>query len=98
MAYEVIINKRFTIKLLNILEYIEKEFGTKVAQDFLSRVRTRIYALKSHPYIGSLTSLKNARSTSVTKHNRLYYRIARNKIIILNLYDTRSKKYGKLVS
>lgn len=95
MAYEVKINKRFTNKLLNILDYIEKEFGTKVAQDFLSKIRTRIYALRSHPYIGSLTSLKNVRSTSVTKHNRLYYRISKNKIIILNIYDTRSKNFGK---
>ena len=95
MAYEIIIKKRFTNKLLGVLDYLEKEWGKKVALAFLDKVRTRVYALQSHPYIGALTSMKNVRSTLVTKHNRLYYRVVKNKIFILNLYDTRRKNRGK---
>ena len=91
MAYEIIINKRFTNKLLNVLDYLEGEWGSKVAHTFLDVVYTRIYLLQSHPHIGSLTSINNVRSTSITKHNRLYYKIVDNKVVILNLYDTRKK-------
>ncbi len=91
MAYEIVINKRFTNKLLHVLDYLEKEWGRKVASVFLSKVYSRIYALQSHPYIGSLTSINQVRSTIITKHNRMYYKIVKNKIVILNLYGTRRK-------
>jgi len=94
MAYEIVIKKRFTNKLLGVIDYLEKEWGKNVAHSFLDKVRTRIYALQSHPYIGALTSKKDVRSTLITKHNRLYYRVIKNKIFILNLYDTRRKNHG----
>lgn len=96
MAYEIVINKRFSNKLLLVLDYLEKEWGRTVAIAFLNKVYSRIYALQSHPYIGAPTSLSNVRSTLITKHNRMYYRIVKNKIVILNLYDTRKRNPGKL--
>jgi plasmid stabilization system protein ParE len=95
MAYEIVINKRFTNKLLIVLDYLEKEWGSKVAHAFLDTIYSRIYALQSHPYIGSLTSMRNVRSTLITKHNRMYYKVVDNKIVILNLYDTRRRNQGK---
>jgi len=95
MAYEIIINKRFTNKLLNVLDYLEKEWGKKVALAFLDTVYTRIHTLQSHPYIGSLTSFDNVRSTFITKHNRMFYKVVKNKIVILNLYDTRKRNRNK---
>jgi plasmid stabilization system protein ParE len=96
MEYEIIINKRFSNKLLGVLDYLEKEWNRKVAKAFLSKVYSRIFALRTHPYIGSLTSMENVRSTLITKHNRMYYKVVNNKIVILNLYDTRKKKRGKM--
>jgi len=90
MAYEIVIKKRFTNKVLGVIDYLEKEWGKKVAQVFLDKVRTRINAIQSH--------VKNVRSTLITKHNRLYYRVVENKIYILNLYDTRRKKRRKFGS
>jgi plasmid stabilization system protein ParE len=95
MAYEIVINKRFTNKLVSVLSYLEEEWGSKVAHTFLDTVYARIYALPSHPNIGSLTSIRNVRSTFITKHNRLYYKVVDNKIVILNLYDTRRRNQGK---
>ena len=96
MAYEIIVKKRFTNKLLGVLDYLEKEWGIQVAIEFLGKVQTRINALKAHPYIGAQTSLVNVRSTLITKHNRLFYRVNKDKIVILNLYDTRRKNRNKL--
>lgn len=91
MAYEVIINKRFTNKLIEVLDYLEKEWGKRVAEEFLDIVQTRIDALQHHPYIGSLTNIYQVRGLHITRHNRMFYRVVKNKIIILNLYDTRKK-------
>ena len=59
MAYEIIIKKRFTNKLLHVVDYPEREWGKNVANAFLDKVRIRINSLPSHPHIDALTSIKN---------------------------------------
>lgn len=92
MAYEIVFKKRFSSKLLNVLEYLEREWNAKVASAFLDIIDRRIDSLKSHPHIGALTSIRDVRSIHVTKHNRIYYKVVDKKVILLNLYDTRKKK------
>jgi len=74
---------------------LKKEWSKEIAQTFQDKTTTRIIALQSHPYIGAPTGVKNVRSTLITKHNRMFYRIEGSKIAILNLYDTRKKQSGK---
>ena len=90
MAYEVVISKRFSNKLLIVLDYLQNKFGKSVANEFQDKLIIRIYILQINPFIGAPTGISNVRSTLITKHNRMYYRIKDNKLIILNLYDTRS--------
>ncbi len=90
MAYEIVINKRFTNKLLHVLDYLEKEWGKKVAIEFQDKVFVRIYMLQLNPFIGAPVGIASTRSTLINKQNRMYYRIKDNKIVILNLYETRS--------
>jgi plasmid stabilization system protein ParE len=90
MAYEIVINKRFTNKLLNVLDYLEKEWGKKVAVDFQDKVFVRIYMLQLNPFIGAPVGITSVRSILINKQNRMYYRVQDNKVVILNLYDTRS--------
>jgi len=49
MAHEIVINKRFTNKLLKVLDYLEHEWSKEVALAFLMKVYSRIHALQSHP-------------------------------------------------
>ena len=88
MAYEISFNKRFENKLVSLLAYLEKEWGKKVADDFLHKVDLRIISLQHHPFIGTLTTIKKVRGIHITKHNRIYYKVVNNKVTILNLYDT----------
>ncbi len=37
MAYEIILKKRFTNKLIKVLAYLEQEWSQKVAADFLKK-------------------------------------------------------------
>lgn len=90
MAYEVILNKRFSDKMLRVLDYLEAEWGKRVANEFLNTIYTRIDMLQINPFIGAPTGIGAVRSIHVTKHNRIFYRVKGKQVIILNLYDTRS--------
>ena len=90
MAYKIIVKKRFTKKVTNLLSYLELNWERRVIKDFALKLKFRIDTLSAQPYIGSVSKkAKNVRSIFITKHNKLYYRINNDTIEILNLYDTR---------
>ena len=89
MAYEIIVKKRFTAKVLRLLIYLEKEWSKTVADNFVAILEGRIETLSRQPYIGTPSGMKNVRTILISKHNRLYYRIKSNKIEIITLFDTR---------
>jgi plasmid stabilization system protein ParE len=90
MAYEVIYRIRFRKKLVRLLDYLERAWGQKVANDFLEKLESRIYRLSKQPQTGIIsTKIPSVRSVFITYQNRLFYRIKGEKIEILNLYDTR---------
>ncbi len=91
MGHQIIEKKRFTNKLFKLLEYLEKEWGHKVAANFFAKIKAHLNLLSNQPYIGQLESKKNIRSILITKHNRLYYRVEGSSIEVLNMYDTRMK-------
>ena len=75
MAYEIIVKKRFTNKLLKLLSYLEMEWGGAVAEKFSIKLERRLDTLLEQPLIGAESDILNVRSILITKHNRLYYRI-----------------------
>jgi plasmid stabilization system protein ParE len=90
MAYEIVIKKRFTYKVQKVLTYLEKEWSSKVASEFLLKIDHRISLLVTQPEIGAPSlKVKDVRAVLITRHNKMYYQIKNNKVIILNLYDTR---------
>lgn len=90
MVYKIIFKKHFCNKLQNLLGYIENEFGLLVAQRFAKQLDKKFMILQQQPFIGQPSvCIQNIRSIHAGKHNRLYYRIEGNKIIIINMYDTR---------
>lgn len=90
MAYQIIVKKRFTNKVEKTLIYLEKEWSYKVAVEFLQKIDRRFELLSKHPYAGAPSAkIKDIRGLLITRHNRLYYKIKDNKVIILNMYDTR---------
>lgn len=89
MAYPVIYKKRYLNSLDKLLEYLEKQWPAETASDFLNVLENCITAIKINPHIGIETKIKNTRSILITKHNRLYYRLKKEKIVILNMIDTR---------
>jgi plasmid stabilization system protein ParE len=96
MAYQIIVKKRFTNKVQKVLSYLEKEWSHKVAAEFLSKIDRRIELISRHPEIGRPSEkIENVRGLLITRHNRMYYTIKGDKIIILNMYDTRMNPENK---
>ena len=90
MAYQIIVKKRFTNKVQKVLAYLEKEWSHKVAADFLIKIDRRFALLTKQPTIGKPSSkIKKIRGLLITRYNKLYYTIEDDKVIILNMYDTR---------
>lgn len=91
MAYEIIYKKRFSNKLFKLLDYLRSDWGKPVAEKFIIELQKRLSTLSEQPYIGVPSiAVKPVRSILITKHNRIFYRIKRNEIEVLNMYDTRS--------
>lgn len=90
MVYQIIFKKRFLNKLEKLLTYIESEFGLLVAQRFAKQLDKKFQSLQLQPYAGTASvNFPNVRSILAGKHNRMYYRIESNEIVIINMYDTR---------
>ena len=90
MAYQIIVKKRFTNKIVRLLEYLEMEWGKTVADNFIKEIDRRLHTISEQLLMGVASNDdKTVRSILITKHNRLYYRIKVNTIEIVNMYDTR---------
>ena len=90
MAYKIVPTLRFKKKTIKVLEFLEKEWSHKVAREFLLKIDKKFEILSTNPMIGrSSEKYKNVRAVLITPHNKMYYRIVSNKILILNLFDTR---------
>lgn len=90
MAYKI----RWTANALEdyecVIDYLVKMWPFTVALDFEDIVRKKLANLSSLPFMGIASEKKPMiRSISLTKHNRLYYRITDDTIELLNIFDTR---------
>ena len=90
MAYTIVTKKRFLNKVKNLQEYLLTNWLDVVEADFMKKLDDKIKLLAQQPFIGIETSINNKiRTTLITKHNRIYYKIEGNNVIILNMIDTR---------
>jgi plasmid stabilization system protein ParE len=89
MALKIVIKKRFYNSLKKLSVYLDNEWGTNYTDKYLIAVYKKIESISEYPFSGVLTPIKNTRSILAGKHNRIYYRVEKTKIIILNIRDTR---------
>ncbi|MBS1975839.1 MAG: type II toxin-antitoxin system RelE/ParE family toxin [Bacteroidetes bacterium] len=82
--------KKAQRRLDEILEYIEKEFGTTARQSFRDKARNFTRILIEFPEIGTLEiKEKSLRAFQLTKQTRVFYRVKKDRIVILTLFDSR---------
>lgn len=92
MALEIVFTKRADKKLDNILHYLQNEWSVKVAGEFIETLYITLDNIVVFPEIGLIINdEKQIRAFLITKHTKLYYRIEKGKLIVLNFIDTRKK-------
>jgi plasmid stabilization system protein ParE len=79
-----------------ILEYIEREFGAKARQTFREKTQDFTRILTEFPEMGTLEiKEKNLRAFQLTKQTRVFYRVKKDSIVILTLFDSRQNPKKK---
>jgi plasmid stabilization system protein ParE len=99
MAYRIKINKKFEIESQKVYQYLAEEWSFKAADDFIENLYARIDQLSEVPLSGSPASRhKNVRKITLSKHNKVYYRVKGRTITVLSLFeskkDPKKNKYG----
>jgi plasmid stabilization system protein ParE len=74
----------------NILTYINKNWGDKVASNFIDLTENILNQISINPkQFPIIYKRKKVRKCVLTKHNTLFYRDGKTNIEILRIYDTR---------
>jgi plasmid stabilization system protein ParE len=89
MAYRVTYKKRYLNNVAKLVFYLRNEWNDTVAAEVATSINKKIAQVSRHPYIGNLQGREKIRSVIVSRHSRLYYRIERNTIMIMNIIDMR---------
>lgn len=77
-------------KLAEILNHIELKFGITSRQSFKEKTRDFTRLLVDFPEIGTLEiKEKNLRGFQLTKQTRIFYRIKKDRIVILTFFNSR---------
>ena len=72
-----------------LVDYLKKEWGTKVTIRFIERVDTTLEAIRKNPFLYSLHDpSKNIRKCVIHGRIILYYRINGNTVEILRFWNT----------
>ena len=91
MGLQIVAKKRFLNSFQKITSYLKQEFGKSVAEDFTKIVLRKLDLIADKPNIGVNTTVKNTKTVLAGKgfQNRIYYRVEKNKLVMLNLKDIR---------
>ena len=90
MVEEIRWSKNAIQEYRNVVDYLLVEWNEDIALRFIELLEHKMQIIAKHPFTG-LCSKNNPdiRSVSITKHNRLYYKITKDWLEIVNIFDTR---------
>lgn len=78
----------------HILNYLETEWSTRISESFYDETFDRLQLILNYPEIAIQSlAIPSWRKILITKHNILIYRSDKDRIIVLNILDTRSAAY-----
>jgi plasmid stabilization system protein ParE len=90
MAYEIIVTDHFEETVAQTANWLQYRWSADSALKFQSKLLSIVVKISNRPGIGRVSLKdKTVRSVLVTKHNRLYYSISGNSIILLELFETK---------
>ncbi|MGV9002999.1 type II toxin-antitoxin system RelE/ParE family toxin [Flavobacterium sp.] len=82
------------ISLLEIVEYIETDFGTLVAEKYYFKVLETVENIGINPTLFPIYQhSSSSRKAVINKKTILYYKIVAEEIILLAFYDVRKEMH-----
>ena len=96
MAKKIVWTKRASRKFDAVIDYLETDWNENVVRAFVQKTETILELLSQNPELGTVeNSDKGVYGFRLTKHNRIFYRIEKNRLIVLNMFDNRKHSEKK---
>lgn len=90
MSTQIVITGKAEVELENIADYLFAEFGNQVKERFIIRFRKVCNIISDNPKMYPISNAKrNLRKCILSKQCNVYFRVYRNRIEILSVFDTR---------
>jgi len=90
MVESVIWTKKASLRLDEMIEYLENEGAPLAASNLVTRIINRIGVLMNYPEIGRPVKANSLiRYVRIDKHKIMFYRIQGDKLFISNFFDQR---------
>lgn len=87
---KVIFSKRATKRLGNLFEYLEREWSSKIKDNFIKKFDKSILQIKLYPNSGTKSKeVEGLHKLVVTKQTSVYYKFDDNTINIITIFDSR---------
>jgi plasmid stabilization system protein ParE len=92
MAYEIIWTSASRENYKDIIDSLLEKWSFDVAEEFTNKIIDRLTLLEMNPYLGtSHQEITALRKLLIPPHNHLYYTVANQQVILLNIVDSRRK-------
>jgi plasmid stabilization system protein ParE len=96
MDYQIKWSKKAIIKLDHLKEYLTNEFGIIVCNKFIDSIIDFVILTPTFRSLGTNENEKhNIRKYVLSKQTSIIFKVKKNEIIILNLYDNRQNPKNK---
>lgn len=91
-GYKILWTKEANNNLESILKYLEENWTVKEIRKFSQKLNTRINIIKQNPKAYPfLISKIELRKSVLTRQTTIYYKVKKDSIIIVALFDNRKK-------
>lgn len=89
-GYKLMWSDRALADLKNIIDYLLENWTQREIRNFSRRLDKRLELISVNPNLfPRTTKRKNVRKSVLTKHTVIYYKVERNMVAIVTLFDPR---------
>lgn len=97
MAKKIIWTPEAELSFECVIEYLKEKWSDKETRKFIVKVNEVVQHISSHPLAYRSAGKEDVREAVITSHNILLYRITKDAIYILYIWDTRRNPANKPV-
>ncbi len=90
MEKKIVYTKNFETSVNSTKDWLEKQWSFDIAEKFIVELYELVDLISTQPKIGSIShKKKQVRRILLSRYKRVYYRVNKQTITLLDLFDTR---------